>query len=72
MVQSWQAEPGRLGGGAVLGTVLGTALGKGLTELLVVSALGLCGVLGQLKLPFLMEAVSHSLSVDGLWLFTGL
>lgn len=68
VVQSWQAEPGWLGGGAVLGT----ALGKGLTELLVVSALGLCGVLGQLKLPFLIEAVSHSLSVDGLWLFTGL
>lgn len=68
MVQSWQAGPGRLGGGAVLGP----ALREGLTELLVVSALGLCGVLGQLKLPFLAEAVSHSLSVDGLWLFTGL
>lgn len=68
MVQSWQAGPGRLGGGAVPGT----ALRKGLTEQLVVSALGLCGVLGQLKIPFLVEAVSHSLRVDGLWLFTGL
>lgn len=52
--------------------MLGPALREGLTELLVVSALGLCGVLGQLKLPFLAEAVSRSLSVDGLWLFTGL
>lgn len=68
MWQSWQAGPGRLGGGAVLGT----ALRKGPTGLLVVSALGLCGVLGRLKLPFLVEAVSHSLGVDGLWLFTGL
>lgn len=68
MVQSWQAGPGWLGGGAMPGT----APRKGLTELLVVSALGLCGALEQLKLPFLVEAVSHSLSVDGLWLFTGL
>lgn len=59
MVQSWQAGPGWPGGGAMLGTTLG----KGLTELLVMSPLGLCRALGQKRFHYELHAF---VNVEGL------